>query len=58
MNHLWERQSEALGLALIREKINILVASHFQHQPQDLPEVACFTWTHAYAFVYVLRLLF
>lgn len=45
MNHLWERQSKALGLALVREKIIILVASHFQQQPPYLPEGVCFTWT-------------
>lgn len=33
MNHLWERQSKALGLALVREQINILVGNHLQQQP-------------------------
>ena len=57
VNHLWERQSKALGLSLTREKITILVACRFQQQPQDVSEGACFTWTHAYTFTYVLRLL-
>lgn len=58
MNHLWERQSKALGLSLIREKITISVASHFKQQPQNLLECACFIWTHLYTFVYVFLLLF
>lgn len=33
MNHLWERQSKALGLDLVREQMNILVGNHLQQQP-------------------------
>lgn len=34
MNHLWERQSKALGLDLVREQIGILVGNPLQ--PQSL----------------------
>lgn len=45
MNHLWERQSKAPGLSLIREK-NTMLANHFKQWSWDAPEGAHPVQTH------------